>query len=127
MQLRTKWVAIALIVLLLGSVGVAGVAFAQSDSSSSAAKSVASSSLPAGLQKKALSPAFMKYQQDKAAGKVQTRTVDGKGLGYVPSPLTLSRGTASSLMQATSYPATYDLRTRHKVSPVEDQGQCGSC
>jgi len=127
MQLRTKWVAIALIILLVGSLGVAGVALGQSDSSASSTKSAASSSLPAGLQKKALSPAFVKYQGDKAAGKVVTQTVDGKGLGYVPSPLTLSKGTAPSLMQAQTYPTTYDLRTQHKVSPVGDQGQCGSC
>ena len=35
--------------------------------------------------------------------------------------------TAPRLVQAQTYSATYDLRTYGKVSPVEDQGQCGSC
>jgi C1A family cysteine protease len=70
----------------------------------------------------------VQYQQQKAAGKVATQTVDGQGLGWVPPPYELSKlPTASSLTQAQTFPATYDLRTLNKVSPVENQGQCGSC
>jgi C1A family cysteine protease len=70
----------------------------------------------------------VQYQQQKAAGKVATQTVDGQGLGWVPPPYELSKlPTAPSLAQAQAYPATYDLRTLGKVSPVENQGQCGSC
>jgi C1A family cysteine protease len=128
MQLRTKWCALALVILLLGSLGTAGLVFAKSDSSAPAAQTSASSSLPATLQTAPLNPAYVQYQQEKAAGKVQTQTVDGHGLGWVPPPYELSKlPTARSLMQAQTYPTTYDLRTYSKVSPVENQGQCGSC
>jgi C1A family cysteine protease len=128
MQLRTKWCALALVILLLGSLGTAGLVLAKSDSSAPAAQTSAASSLPATLQTAPLNPAYVQYQQEKAAGKVATQTVDGHGLGWVPPPYELSKlTTAPSLMQAqTSYPASYDLRPS-KVSPVEDQGNCGSC
>src|SRR5271157_1954201 len=128
MQLRTKWGALALVILLLGSLGTAGLVFAKSDSSAPAAQTSASSSLPATLQTAPLNPAYVQYQQEKAAGKVATQTADGQGLGWVPPPYELSKlTTAPSLMQAQTYPVRYDLRTYGKVSPVEDQGQCGSC
>jgi C1A family cysteine protease len=129
MQLRTKWGALALVILLLGSVGTAGLVLAKSDSSAPAAQTSGSSSLPATLQTAPLNPAYVQYQQEKTAGKVATQTVDGHGLGWVPPPYELSNlTTAPRLAQAqASYPATYDLRTYGKVSPVEDQGQCGSC
>ena len=128
MQLRTKWGALALVILLLGSLGTAGLVLAKSGSSAPAAQTSASSSLPAALQTAPLNPAYVQYQQQKAAGKVATQTVDGQGLGWVPPPYELSKlPTASSLTQAQTFPATYDLRTLNKVSPVENQGQCGSC
>jgi C1A family cysteine protease len=128
MQLRTKWGALALVIILLGSLGTVGVVIAKTASSAAAAQTSAPSSLPATLQTAPLNPAYVQYQQEKAAGKVPTQTVDGHGLGWVPPPVELSKQTtAPSLMQAQTYAATYDLRTLGKVSPVEDQGQCGSC
>jgi C1A family cysteine protease len=126
MQLRTKWGALVLVILLLGSLGTTGLVVAQSNSSAPVAQT--SASLPAALQKEPLNPAFVQYQQNKSAGKVATQTVDGLGLGWVPPPYELSKlPTATSLAQAQAYPATYDLRTMNKVSPVENQGSCGSC
>jgi len=128
MQLRSKWGALALVILMLGSVGSAGLVLAKSGGSAPAVQTSASSSLPAALQTAPLNPAYVQYQQQKAAGKVATQTVDGQGLGWVPPPYELSKlPTAPSLAQAQAYPATYDLRTLNKVSPVENQGQCGSC
>ena len=129
MQLRSKWGALALVILMLGSVGSAGLVLARSGGSAPAAQTSASSSLPATLQTAPLNPAYVQYQQEKSAGKVATQTVDGHGLGWVPPPYELSNlPTAPSLTAAqTTYPATYDLRTLNKVSPVENQGQCGSC
>jgi C1A family cysteine protease len=128
MQLPTKWVALVLVALLLGSLGTAGLVLAKSDSSVPAAQTSASSSLPATLHTAQLNPAYVQYQQEKAAGKVATQTVDGHGLGWVPPPYELSNLTAAPrLMQAQTYAPTYDLRTVGKVSPVEDQGDCGSC
>ena len=128
MQLRTKWSALALVILLLGSLGTTGLVLAKS---STVAAAQTSASLPAALQKEPLNPAFVQYQQNKSAGKVATQTVNGLGLGWVPPPYELSKApTATSLAQVqaqATYPATYDLRTMNKVSPVEDQGSCGSC
>ena len=129
MQLRTKWGVLALAILLLSSVGTTGLVLAQSNSSAPVAQT--SASLPAALQKEPLNPAFVQYQQNKSAGKVATQTVNGLGLGWVPPPYELSKApTATSLAQVqaqATYPATYDLRTLNKVSPVENQGSCGSC
>ena len=130
MQLRSKWGALALVILMLGSVGSAGLVLARSGGSAPAVQTSASSSLPAALQTAPLNPAYVQYQQNKSAGKVATQTADGLGLGWVPPPYELSKTpTASSITaaQAQTYPATYDLRTLNKVSPVENQGQCGSC
>jgi C1A family cysteine protease len=128
MQLRTKWGVLALTILLLSSVGTTGLVLAKS---STVAAAQTSASLPAALQKQPLNPAFVQYQQNKSAGKVATQTVNGLGLGWVPPPYELSKApTATSLAQVQAqaiYPATYDLRTLNKVSPVENQGQCGSC
>ena len=125
MQLRTKWAVLALAILLLSSVGTTGLVLAKS---STVAAAQTSASLPAALQKEPLNPAFVQYQQNKSAGKVATQTVNGLGLGWVPPPYELSKApTATSLAQAQAYPATYDLRTLNKVSPVENQGDCGSC
>ena len=128
MQLRTKWGALALVILLLSSMGTAGLVFAKSDSSAPAAQTSASSSLPATLNTAPLNPAYVQYQQEKAAGKVATQTVDGHGLGWVPPSYELSNlTTAPRLMQAQTYAPTYDLRAQGKVSPVESQGDSGSC
>jgi C1A family cysteine protease len=125
MQLRTKGAVLALAILLLSSVGTTGLVLAKS---STVAAAQTSASLPAALQKEPLNPAFVQYQQNKSAGKVATQTVNGLGLGWVPPPYELSKApTATSLAQAQAYPATYDLRTLNKVSPVENQGDCGSC
>jgi C1A family cysteine protease len=127
MQFPTKWGAVTLVILLLGSLGATGLVLARSGSSATAQIS-ASSSLSATLQKAPQNAAYVQYLQETAAGKVQTQTVDGRGLGWVPPSNELSKlPTAPSLRQAQALSATYDLRTLGKVSPVEDQGQCGSC
>jgi hypothetical protein len=91
MQLRTRWGALALVILLLISLGTAGLVLAKIDSSAAAAQKIVSSSLPATLQTAPLNPAYVQYQQEKAAGKVATQTVDGHGLGWVPPPVELSK------------------------------------
>ena len=131
MQIRLKLVAIALLVLLLGSLGAAGVSFAQSNRKIAAADTAqanVSSALAAELQKTPPSRAFIQYQQRKAAGEVATQTPDGHGLGYAPPPIDLSQWPAAPILtQGQALPAAYDLRSKNKVSPVEDQGGCGSC
>jgi C1A family cysteine protease len=131
MQVRVQWVAIAVVALLLGSLGAVGVSLAQSARATPAADAAsanASSSLAAELQKTPLSRAFIQHKQSRAAGAVVTQTPDGYGLGYAPPPLALSQSLADpALAQALALPAAYDLRSENKVSPVEAQGPCGSC
>ena len=76
-----------------------------------------------------VNPAFLLFQ----ASSVQTTTDDGSGkqviLGYRPSPLNFSSfaGQQPAIMSMDTFPASYDLRTYNKVTPVKNQGSCGSC
>jgi C1A family cysteine protease len=78
-----------------------------------------------------LNPAWLAYEQNLTAGKaIITTTATGHSLGSVPSPVDLSyltgkRAAAAGL--ALTYPASYDLRTVGKVTPVKDQGPYGTC
>lgn len=136
MPLQLKYTIIAVIILLLGSFGTVGVSLAQSNGTTSPAGTTlanASSSLATELQETPLAHAYTQYQQNKAAGEALMQTVDGRGLGYVPPPIELSQQAAAStlaqgeVVQGQARPATYDLRSKNKVSPVGDQGSCGSC
>lgn len=50
--------------------------------------------------------------------------------GLVPEPIDLTHNSSASAMglfTATSLPATYDLRTQGKLTPVRNQGSSGCC
>ncbi len=73
-----------------------------------------------------VNPQFIKYLEDLKAGKVQQETADGYRLGYIPAPLDLPN-TGKTLSKYANFPAAYDLRSREKLTPVKNQGACGSC
>jgi len=127
---KSKWI-IALVILLVSSLGAVGVAFVRHDGSATAAQrsEAVPAKFPPGLKQAPRNPAFTQYLEDKASGRVVMRTPDGRGLGYVPPPISISRGRRPAVpqAQAMALPASYDLRTLGKVAPVYNQGSCGSC
>lgn len=71
-----------------------------------------------------VNPAFSDFRQ---AGFPPMVTDEGNSLGYLPSPVPLPPVTGSGGGGTATYPARYDLRNENKVSPVKNQGSCGSC
>jgi C1A family cysteine protease len=82
------------------------------------------------FQKAPLNPAFVKWLEAKKAGKVQLKTEDGYPLGYIPPPFKfpkVSKSSGINLFEAQALPSKFDLRTVNGVTPVRNQGVCGSC
>ncbi|MBA4372495.1 MAG: hypothetical protein C0402_06490 [Thermodesulfovibrio sp.] len=86
-----------------------------------------------------LNPAFVRYQQNLGL-RTQEGSLKPQGLpsvrggGYIPSPVDRSHlkgrsGTAvqtlnRAILPLAILPASYDLRTDNRVTPVKDQGAC---
>jgi len=72
--------------------------------------------------------AFLEYISTPS--KVLHYTAEGHPLGLIPSPRDLSYLRTGSIPRAKvvgTYPDSYDLRILNKVTPVRNQGSCGSC
>jgi len=106
--MRKKFVVWCFCLFLAGSLGILFV-HAQNDSKPKLA--------PAN-------PAFLRAIENMQSGRFSQE----KGLGYIPGPIDFSyyKGVYSKRVRA-AYPTSYDLRTYNKVTPVKDQGGCGSC
>jgi C1A family cysteine protease len=84
-----------------------------------------------GLESAPLNPHFVRYVAEKASVTKLRVSKKGRSLGYVPSPLKLppTVTSAKEARQTMALPAKFDLRTSKPVgvTPVRDQGECGSC
>ena len=77
-----------------------------------------------------VNPAFSAFLRSRAAARTARSNAGlaGRSLGLTPSPIdfsSLKRSFAGS--QVLTLPSSYDLRALGKLTPVEDQGQHGTC
>ena len=102
--------------------------WAQNESASQPALDGQSSGLFSQAQP---NPEWLAFEKNRTEGKTMVMTTaSGKPLGYAPSPVDLSylKGReVSGPAQVQAYPASYDLRTIGKVTPVRDQGIHFTC
>lgn len=116
----------------------------------------ARTTLEGGPSLSPVNPEFTSFLYDSRAARLDFNSETTSTLGLVPSTVDLSfcrgvqisdlggasspvnqyseivsslsdRGETYGAVSATTLPATFDLRTQGKVTPVKDQGQCGSC
>ncbi|MCX7046927.1 MAG: lectin like domain-containing protein [Candidatus Sumerlaeota bacterium] len=77
-----------------------------------------------------LNPEFTAWQKRVAAGGAPAlTTAEGRALGEIPHPIDFShlQKYPASVPLTAAPPASYDLRALGHVTPVKDQGSCGSC
>ena len=74
---------------------------------------------------------FQEYMDLVRARKApELKTAEKYYLGLIPAPLDMSHTRGLRVIpeaKRVTYPASYDLRTLGCLTPIKDQGSCGSC
>jgi len=70
---------------------------------------------------------FLEYLKEPSLKKWRKYSETGYAFGLIPSPHDFSYFKDLPLVKIQNLPASYDLRTEGKLTPIKNQGQCGSC